>query len=298
MEWLQHLTVQGKLQSNYSLKKLNSWNIGGNADVVFWPKSRADLISFLQQLPQEVPVTWLGLGSNVLIRDGGIRGAVIITKNLLNELQLLPDQQILVGAGIPCAKISKFAIKNNLLHAEFFAGIPGTIGGALRMNAGAFGSSTWEWVKSVEVIDRRGTITIKHPHDFKVSYRSVSMQDDTWFLSATLQLAAGDATGAQQKVSELLKKRNLQQPIGTWSCGSVFKNPSNNFAARLIEEAQLKGFKIGSAQISEKHANFIINTQRATAEDVEKLIAYIQKCVQDKFGITLQPEVHILGEKL
>ena len=212
----------------------------------------------MRQLPPEVPLLWIGLGSNLLVRDGGIRGAVISTHGALGALERLSATRIRVEAGVPCARIARQCVKWGLGPAEFFAGIPGTLGGALAMNAGAWGGETWRHVIEVEVLDRRGARHTRKPAEYEIGYRSVKGPADEWFIGAQLEFERTPGVNADA-IRELLDKRKQTQPIGEWSCGSVFTNPPGDHAARLIESAGLKGFRIGDASVSEKHANFIIN---------------------------------------
>ncbi len=287
--------LKGRVMFDESLAKHNSWRVGGPADVFFIPANKHDLVLFLQALPANLPIFWLGLGSNVLIRDGGVRAAVIETHGALNEITQLSDTEIWCDAGVTCAKLAKQCAKWNLGSAEFFAGIPGTLGGALAMNAGAFGGETWKHVVEVETINRRGEIQRRMPTDYVVSYRHVSGPVDEWFLGARLNFVSSDADG-QAEIRALLARRKETQPIGEPSCGSVFTNPPGNYAARLIEDAGLKGFQIGDARVSNKHANFIINEGAATAAQLEQLIQLVITTVKKKFGIELIPEVRIVGE--
>lgn len=298
-------TLQGRVLLNEPLAKHTSWRVGGPADVLFKPASKQDLALFLKHLPAEIPVFWLGLGSNVLVRDGGLRAAVIETHGALNDLQRLSQSEVWCDAGVPCAKLAKQCVKWNLGPAEFFAGIPGTLGGALAMNAGAFGGETWRHVVEVETINRHGDIKRRSESDFEVAYRQVKGPHDEWFLGAQLSFAHNDvlrdADGqahSEEKIRALLAKRKASQPIGEASCGSVFTNPPGHHAARLIESAGLKGFRIGDAVVSPKHANFIINDGHASAADIERVMAHVQASVQRQFGVELHPEVRIVGEAL
>jgi UDP-N-acetylmuramate dehydrogenase len=270
---------------------LNAWHIGGSADKLYEPQDLQDLVLFLQQLPSDEPITWLGLGSNVLIPDEGIRGTVILTQGALNVLERCDDGRVYVQAGVTCAKIAKFAARHDLDGAEFYAGIPGTMGGALRMNAGAFGGETWDTVDAVEMIDRHGNITTHPRTDFETGYRTVDCPPDRWFVAAYLSLVPGNGEASHERIKALLKKRSETQPIGQPSCGSVFRNPPGDHAARLIESCGLKGMTIGGAQISSKHANFIVNLGNASSADVKQLIAHIEKTVFEKTGIRLHREV-------
>jgi UDP-N-acetylmuramate dehydrogenase len=276
------------------MAKHTSWHVGGPADYFFTPRDAADLAAFVRQLPPEVPMLWIGLGSNLLVRDGGIRGAVISTHGALGALERLSATRIRVEAGVPCARIARQCVKWGLGPAEFFAGIPGTLGGALAMNAGAWGGETWRHVLQVDVLDRRGARHTRKPADYQIGYRSVKGPDNEWFIGAQLEFerTPGVSTDA---IRDLLDKRKETQPIGEWSCGSVFTNPPGDHAARLIESAGLKGFRIGDASVSEKHANFIINHGNARAADVEALIEHVRRTVAQVHGIELSTEVRIVG---
>jgi UDP-N-acetylmuramate dehydrogenase len=249
----------------------------------------------LGALPRGTPLLWLGLGSNLLVRDGGFRGAVIATSKLPRELERLHGNRVRAGAGLPCALLARQCVRWQLGPAAFFAGIPGTVGGALAMNAGAFGGETWTHVESVTTIDRGGDIRERPRADFDVGYRSVRGPDDEWFLAATFALQH-DATTARG-LKDMLARRNATQPLGQPSCGSVFRNPPGDYAGRLIDQAGLKGERIGGAVVSEKHANFIVNDGSATAADIESLIERVQRRVEQSTGVRLEPEVRIVGEK-
>jgi UDP-N-acetylmuramate dehydrogenase len=265
---------------------------------MYLPTDKQDLINFIKTQPVETPLFWLGLGSNLLVLDGGIRGVVINTRGRLKEMKLTENNTVYVEAGVPCAHVARFCAEQGLIGAEFLAGIPGTMGGALRMNAGAFGGETWTIVKTVEMVNRAGIVTQRKKNEFQVSYRSVKGIDNEWYLAAELQLIAGDTVESQGQIKALLEKRNLTQPTNLPTCGSVFKNPSGDYAARLIELAGLKGYTIGGACVSEKHANFIVNTGQATAADIEALIDYIQTQVKVQHGVYLQTEVCKVGVTL
>jgi UDP-N-acetylmuramate dehydrogenase len=284
------------------MSKHTSWHVGGPADLYFTPRDAADLAAFVRQLPPDLPLLWVGLGSNLLVRDGGIRGAVIATHGALGALERLSATRIHAEAGVPCARLARQCVKWGLGPAEFFAGIPGTLGGALAMNAGAWGGETWRHVIDVDVLDRSGQRRTRPAADYDIGYRRVTGPKDEWFLGARLDFerVTGPAAAAMQAgaeaIRELLDKRKLTQPIGEWSCGSVFTNPPGDHAARLIESAGLKGLRIGDASVSDKHANFIINHGAARAADVEALIARVQRGVADAHGIELHTEVRIVGE--
>lgn len=276
------------------LSRHTSWHVGGPADIFFMPESRADLIAFLKVLPPDVPLLWLGLGSNLLVRDGGVRGVVVSTRDALTALERRGERQVYAEAGVPCAKLARQCARWDLGPAEFFTGIPGTVGGALAMNAGAFGGETWRQVASVETIDRRGAVRVREAAQFRTSYRHVEAPaNDEWFLAATFDFEAGSS---EADTRALLERRKQTQPIGEWSCGSVFTNPPGDHAARLIESAGLKGLRIGGAVVSTKHANFILNEGEATARDIESLIEQVQREVERRHGRHLTPECRIVGE--
>ncbi len=291
------IELRGRLLKHEKLAKYTSWRVGGPADQLYIPQDRQDLIEFIKALPDDEPVFWMGLGSNLLVRDGGIRGTVINTKGRLKAMNLV-DGLVYVEAGVPCAHVARFCGERGLIGAEFLAGIPGTMGGALKMNAGAFGGETWAIVKSVEMLNRLGNVVYRKPKDFTVGYRSVMGFENEWFVSCLLTLQQGDTVDSQKKIKVLLEKRGATQPTHQPSCGSVFKNPEGDYAARLIEQTGLKGYSIGGACVSEKHANFIVNTGSATAADIETLIYYVRDEVEQRQGIILQTEVCILGRAL
>jgi UDP-N-acetylmuramate dehydrogenase len=278
------------------MSRHTSWHVGGPAEVFFNPRDRADLSAFLRSLPPDVPIYWVGLGSNLLVRDGGLDGVVISTHGALDRLERLNENNIYAEAGVPCARIAKQCIRWGLGPAEFFAGIPGTMGGALAMNAGAFGGETWRHVVAVETIDRHGREHARPATSFRATYRHVEMPEpDEWFLGA--KLVFEHKPGAHEsQVRELLAKRKATQPIGEWSGGSTFTNPPNDHAARLIEVSGLKGARIGDASVSQKHANFIINHGQAKAADIEGLITHVQSTVEKLQGVRLSPEVRIVGK--
>lgn len=288
--------LKGCIVYNEPLAKYTSWRVGGRADRLYLPFDKQDLCEFIKSLPENEPVFWMGLGSNLLVRDGGIRGTVINTKGRLKEMRMLEDGSVYVEVGVPCAHVARFCADQGLADAEFLAGIPGTMGGALKMNAGAFGGETWRIVKKVEMVNSKGDVTMRDPGQFAINYRSVKSENEEWFLSAILSLAPGDSKASVQKIKSLLETRAKTQPTNQPSCGSVFKNPEGDFAARLIEVTKLKGYRIGGACVSEKHANFIVNTGAATATDIENLINYVRRKVQYLHGVELQTEVCMIGE--
>jgi UDP-N-acetylmuramate dehydrogenase len=251
---LDKMRTRGELRHDEPMSRHTSWRAGGNADLFFIPSSVEDLQAFLRDLDAATPIFWLGVGSNLLVRDGGIRGVVVSATGILKGLDRIDTYLVNAGSGVPCTQLARQCIRWGLGPSEFFAGIPGTVGGALTMNAGAHGGETWERVESVRTIDRAGEIHLRSPAEYSVGYRSVN------------------------------------------SCGSVFRNPPGDHAARLIEAAGLKGCRIGGAEVSPKHANFIINTGQATATDIEELIEHVRETVIEQHGVQLQHEVRIVGE--
>lgn len=289
---------QGQLLTNELLADYTTWRVGGIARQLYKPGSIADLAIFLKQLSPDEPLLWLGLGSNSLIRDGGFAGTVILTQGCLKEMALVTDDLVRVEAGVSCASMARFCARNNLAGGEFWAGIPGTMGGALRMNAGCFGGETWQLVVEVETMTRDGEIHVRKPEEFEIAYRHVSgLQDNEWFVAATCRLIAGEKEKSLQLIKELLAHRADTQPTSEYNCGSVFRNPPGNFAARLIESCGLKGRQLGGAVVSLKHANFIINQHgSASARDIESLIELVHDTVHKQTDIDLIREVHIIGD--
>ncbi|MFZ1904575.1 MAG: UDP-N-acetylmuramate dehydrogenase [Steroidobacteraceae bacterium] len=284
-----------RVRRNEPLSRHTSWHVGGPAELFFNPRDRADLAAFLRGLPGDVPIHWIGLGSNLLVRDGGIPGVVISTHGTLDALQRLNETTVQAECGVACARLARQCIRWGLGPAEFFAGIPGTVGGALAMNAGAFGGETWPHVHEVQTIDRRGVERRRAAAEYRIAYREVTPPaPEEWFVAATLGFER--RPGAHEgEVRALLARRRESQPIGEWSCGSVFTNPPGDHAARLIEAAGLKGYRIGDASVSEKHANFFINHGAARAADLERLIEHVGDVVEHVHGVRLHPEVRIVG---
>jgi UDP-N-acetylmuramate dehydrogenase len=289
--------LTGRLMEKEPLARYTSWRVGGIADRLYKPAGIEDAQQYLKSLPASEPVLWLGLGSNVLIRDGGVRGSVIYTRGCLKQMEQLADGMLKVEAGVPCALVAKLAAEKGLSGAEFLAGIPGTMGGALAMNAGAFGGETWALVSKVVLLNRHGDLIVREADDFDVGYRSVSLADDEWFVACYLDIPQGGNKESREKIRQLLAKRSQTQPTNVPSGGSVFKNPEGDHAAHLVEITGLKGYRIGGAQVSEKHSNFILNTGHATAKDIERLIEYVKGQVHKNQGVLLETEVRIIGEE-
>ncbi|OGT53093.1 MAG: UDP-N-acetylenolpyruvoylglucosamine reductase [Gammaproteobacteria bacterium RIFCSPHIGHO2_12_FULL_42_13] len=288
--------LRGQLLPKEPLAKYTSWRVGGPADHVYIPADLADLTLFLQELPPDMPLMWLGLGSNTLIRDSGLDGVVIVTQGALHELSLVGERAIRAEAGVSCGQVARYTARHELTGLEFMAGIPGTVGGALAMNAGCNGGETWQYVSRVETIDRNGQHNIRPVSDFTIAYRDVQRPVGEWFVAGWFQLQQGNKEHSLAMIRTLLEKRNASQPTGTANCGSVFRNPPNHFAARLIEQCGLKGKRLGGASVSEKHANFILNEGGALASQIEELIAEVAAIVKEKTGVSLIREVCIIGK--
>ena len=292
--------LRGTLKFDEPMSKHTSWRVGGTADHYYEPADIEDLANYLHQLPEKEPVMMVGLGSNLLVRDRGIRGSVICPTGMLNGFEILDEKTLRVEAGVPCAIVAKRCAKQGFVGLEFLAGIPGTVGGALAMNAGAFDGETWPNIEKVETLDRQGEFHLRDRDQYLVGYRSVigpmDGLENEWFVAAHFNLKKGDGEKSLEKIKQLLAKRSELQPMGLPSCGSVFRNPEGDHSARLIEASGLKGYQIGEAQVSEKHANFIINLGNATATDIEQLIMTVAEKVKLQHGVQLESEVRIVGD--
>ena len=305
MNITQTQNLRGELLRNEPMAKHTSWRAGGVAEIFYKPADIDDLSLFLSQQDDVTRITFVGLGSNLLVRDAGIDGIVIGIGSTLSNLEINDDCSVYVEAGVASPKVARVAAKNSLKGNEFLCGIPGTFGGALAMNAGAMGGETWSIVKNVTTINKSGQISIRNPDEFDIAYRSVKANKNSnfiigqneWFIAATLQLNKGDKDESETKIKSHLERRNKTQPTQQPNAGSVFRNPDGDHAARLIEGCNLKGFCIGGACVSDKHANFIINTGAATAKDIESLIEHVHQAVKDKYDIDLIREVRIIGNE-
>jgi UDP-N-acetylmuramate dehydrogenase len=293
---LKQQTLRGELKMNEPLARYTSWRVGGPARQVYRPVDLDDLSAFLQQLPEDEPLLWIGLGSNLLVRDGGFNGTVIATAGLLQTIEV-NGLHVDAEVGAYCSKLARQTAKAGLAGGAFLAGIPGTVGGALAMNAGAHGAEIWDFVTSATTIDRAGQIHQRNATEFDVSYRHVAIPKGEWFIGASLVFKQGDVETESNLIRDLLKKRNASQPTNQPCAGSVFRNPNGDFAGRLIQDSGLKGLRLGGASVSEKHANFIVNDGEASAADIENLIALVQQQVEQLQGVKLTPEVHIIGEQ-
>jgi UDP-N-acetylmuramate dehydrogenase len=290
--------LRGEMLHDVDMSRHVTWRAGGRAERAYRPADLADLQAFLRQAPAAEPLFAVGLGSNLLVRDGGLRGTVLLLHGALDELRLEGADIVYVQAGVAGAKLARFAASNQLGGAEFFAGIPGTLGGMLAMNAGCYGGETWQKVLHVQVLTRRGELLERTPQDYDIGYRHVALREsgEEYFVAARLQFEKGDVGAARGEIKALMEKRSASQPLNLPNAGSVFRNPPGEHAARLIEQCGLKGKCIGGAQVSEKHANFIVNTGGATAADIENLIKEVRTAVRQQTGIDLHPEVKIVGE--
>ena len=299
---------QGELRKREPMARHVTWRAGGAADAAYFPLDLADLTRFIRTLPAREPVHFVGLGSNLLVREGGLRGTVIFTHRSLRALRLAPrgegdTGEIHAEVGVASPKVARFAALHELAGAEFLAGIPGTLGGALAMNAGCFGGETWNIIARVTTLDQKGALHERAPADYEIDYRHVqlkaegeSRKAEEWFVAATLKLKRGSGKESRNKIAELLKRRIATQPLADPNAGSVFRNPKGDYAARMIEACGLKGHVIGGAAISDKHANFIVNRGSARAADIEALIELAESRVKDQFGIALEREVRIVGD--
>jgi len=295
------VALRGSLRLNEPMAKHLSWRAGGVAARAYVPVDRADLAAFLTTLPRGEPVCFVGLGSNLLVRDGGFHGTVVLMHSPHGAMRIEGDL-IYAEASVACPKVARLAATRGFEGAEFLAGVPGTVGGALAMNAGCYGSEIWDAVAKALTISRAGRLNERKPADFEVGYRRVALLgsklgEEEWFLAAWLRFRAGDQKRARARIKELLAKRIAEQPLDLPNAGSVFRNPPGKYAARLIEASGLRGYEIGGARISEKHANFIVNPKgRARASDIEALIEHARDTVKRRFGVDLVPEVRIVGD--
>ena len=289
--------LRGELRRNEAMARHTSWRAGGSADRAYVPADLDDMRLFLGSLPADEPVYVVGLGSNLLVRDGGLRGTVIFTHGVLKTIHF-DGSAIYAESGVPSPKLARFAAMHERVGAEFMAGIPGTVGGALTMNAGCYGGETWRIVESVTTLDRTGQLRQRAPSDYEIHYRHVKLLEDNeeWFVGAQFRLARGDGAQSRATIKRLLERRIAAQPLNLPNAGSVFRNPPGDHAARLIEACGLKAHAAGGAVISAKHANFIVNPGGARAADIEALIELAHATVKEKFKVDLVREVRIVGE--
>jgi len=295
--------LRGELRTGEPMAKHVSWRAGGAARVFYTPANVADLCAFLRTRPADEPILFVGLGSNLLVRDGGFPGAVVMTHHALTGIEFVAEPGVArptfkAGAGVPLPHLARFAAKHGAGGGEWMAGVPGTVGGALTMNAGCYGGETWDHVIVAETVDRHGNLRLRKPADYAIGYRHLALREanEEWFVSGVFAFERGDEAASMQRMKELLSKRVASQPLNQPNAGSVFRNPEGDHAARLIESCALKGFAIGGAQVSTKHANFIVNLGTATAADIESLVMHVRDVVRGRTGVELHPEVRIVGD--
>jgi UDP-N-acetylmuramate dehydrogenase len=304
--------LRGQFLYNEPMRKHVSWRAGGAAQRVYIPADLEDLTWLVRSVPVREDIHMVGLGSNLLVRDGGVKGVLILLHGVLKKLAIesrthgLPPAPegietalVYAQAGVASPKLARFAANHDLVGGEFWAGIPGTVGGAIAMNAGCYGSETWDRLVQVETLDRLGQLNERLPDEYVTGYRHVALRHahQEWFIGGWFRLQKGDGAASRQTIRELLTKRIASQPLQMPNAGSVFRNPPGDYAARLIETCGLKGYRIGDAQVSEKHANFIVNLGHATATDIERLIEHVEDSVEARTNVRLIREVRIIGER-
>jgi len=290
--------VRGRLTENASLASTSWFGVGGDAEVLFKPADIDDLADFIKNCPKDIPITPLGVSSNIIIRDGGVEGVVIRFGREFNNLELLEDYRIKVGVSVLDVNLSSFAKEHSIAGLEFLSGIPGTIGGALRMNAGAYGGEIKDILEYAEVIFSDGSFKKVTVDEMGLSYRHNSLPDNVIFVSAVFKGVAGDKVEIGKKIQEIKDKKEASQPMRTKTGGSTFANPEGHSAWKLIDEVGLRGYRIGDAQISEKHTNFMLNVGNASAADLERLGEEARRRVYEKFRIMLRWEIKRIGVPL
>ncbi|MFO7541915.1 MAG: UDP-N-acetylmuramate dehydrogenase [Thiobacillus sp.] len=314
--------LRGHFLYNEPMKKHVSWRAGGMAQRVYVPADLEDLTWLVRSVPVDEDIYMMGLGSNLLVRDGGVKGVVILLHGVLTTLAIESRTQgmppspegietalVYAQAGVAAPKLARFSATHGLIGGEFWAGIPGTVGGALAMNAGCYGSETWDKVVQVQTLDRQGRLNERRPDEYVTGYRHVALKTATltaqhppapaneWFIGGWFRLEKGDGVASREKIKALLQTRIASQPLSLPNAGSVFRNPPGDHAARLIESCGLKGVRMGDAQVSEKHANFIVNLGHATATDIERLIEHVEGSVEARTNVRLMREVRIIGAR-
>ena len=291
--------ISGKISFNENLSKLSWFNLGGPAKVLFRPKSLQELSLFLKEIKGiNKKIKVLGIGSNTLIRDGGFDGIIIKFGNSFSHLSLFNSNTIIAGASALDKNVSNFALKNSISGFEFMSCIPGTVGGAVRMNSGCYGDDISKILISVQVMDFDGNVKAIQSSDIKFYYRGSSLDNNLIIISATFKGKKDNNLNVQQKINSFMKEKKNTQPSKIKTCGSTFKNPENQKAWKLIKDSGCAGMAVGDAQISEKHCNFFVNKGNAKSKDLEQLINQAQSKVLEKTGINLELELQIIGEKL
>ena len=289
--------LRGRLLANEPLAPLTWFRVGGAAQALFMPEDENDLVYALTNLPREVLVTVIGLGSNLIVRDGGVEGVVIRLGRGFNETKIEPGQRVRAGAAVPDLRVAKAAQEAGIAGLAFYRGIPGAIGGALRMNGGAYGTETKDVLIAARGVDRAGTILTYTNADMHFTYRHCGVGDDVIFTEALFQGREGDPAAIAAEMDEITSKRESTQPVKSRTGGSTFKNPQGRKAWQLVDAAGCRGFVVGDAQVSELHANFLINRGNATAADIENLGEEVRRRVKDNSGVTLDWEIKRIGVK-
>jgi UDP-N-acetylmuramate dehydrogenase len=287
--------LRGRLLPNEPLKPLTWFRVGGPAQVLFMPEDEGDLAYFLSHLPAEIPVTVIGLGSNLIVRDGGVPGVVIRLGRGFGEIKIEDGHRVRAGAAVPDVKVARAAQEASIAGLAFLRGIPGAIGGALRMNGGAYGRETKDALIEARGVDRQGRVRVLSNADMHYSYRHCGAPDDVIFTEALFEGAAGDAAAIAAEMDKITESREATQPIKSRTGGSTFKNPPGKKAWQLIDAAGCRGLTVGGAQVSEMHCNFLINLGEATAANIETLGEIVRHQVQDHAGVTLEWEIKRIG---
>ena len=290
--------ISGQILFDESLAKHSWFNLGGPGKIIFKPKNLNELSVFLKNLNGFTKIKVLGVGSNTLIRDGGFDGVVIKLGKAFSHLSLLGQNMIIAGASSLDRNVSNYALENLLSGFEFLSCIPGTIGGAIRMNSGCYGDDISKILVSVQAMDINGKVHVIHSSDIKFNYRSCNLDRNLIFISATFKGKNDNNLNIKKKINDLVERKKKEQPSNIKTCGSTFKNPENNKAWLLIKNSGCADLKIGDAYISDKHCNFFVNKGKAKAQDLENLIYQVQSEVLKKTGIKLELELEIIGEKL
>jgi UDP-N-acetylmuramate dehydrogenase len=293
--------LRGKLLEHEPMNRHVSWRAGGTARRAYVPADTLDLQNFLRTLGTGEPIAFVGLGSNLLVRDGGFEGTVVLMHRSDASIRM-DGERVYAEAGAASPKLARFSANHHFEGGEFLAGVPGSVGGALAMNAGCYGAETWDVVDGAHTIDRAGVLRERTVSEFETSYRHVALRTgrlgvNEWFIGAWFRFRAGEMLAARERIKDWLARRVATQPLNLPNAGSVFRNPPGDYAARLIEACGLKGFTIGGARVSEKHANFIVNPGRAaSAADIEALIEHVRTTVETRQGVRLVPEVRVIGQ--
>jgi UDP-N-acetylmuramate dehydrogenase len=287
--------LRGRVLANQSLAELTWFRVGGPAQVLFMPENEADLAYFLAHLPAEIPVTVIGLGSNLIVRDGGVPGVVIRLGRGFGEVKVEPGARVRAGTAVPDVKVSRAAQEAAIAGLAFFRGIPGAIGGALRMNGGAYGRETKDALIEARGVDRAGRVRVFSNGDMHYTYRHCGAPDDVIFTEALFQGEPGDAAQIAAEMDKITESREATQPIKSRTGGSTFKNPPGHKAWQLIDAAGCRGLKIGNAQVSEMHCNFLINLGGASAADIETLGEMVRQRVRENSGVELEWEIKRIG---